>query len=123
MGCWEGDLKNPGDYVVTDLKGESIVLTRDEDGGVNAFYNVCSHRGNQIAYGACGNTQTFRCSYHLWEYNLKGRADHGSRSGNVPAGRAVRKAVDPPARVRNVGRLRLVQHEPRCGTARATISA
>ena len=31
MGCWEGDLKNPGDYVVTDLKGESIVLTRDEE--------------------------------------------------------------------------------------------
>ena len=72
MGCWEGDLKDPGDYVVTDLKGESIVLTRDEEGGVNAFYNVCSHRGNQVAYGACGNTQTFRCSYHLWEYNLKG---------------------------------------------------
>ena len=34
MGCWEGDLKQPGDYVVTQLGKESIVLTRDEDGGV-----------------------------------------------------------------------------------------
>ncbi len=73
LGCWEGDLAAPGDYVVTDIGDESIVLTRDEDGGVNAFYNVCSHRGNQIAYGGGGNRRTFRCSYHLWEYDLKGR--------------------------------------------------
>ncbi|TDJ39402.1 MAG: aromatic ring-hydroxylating dioxygenase subunit alpha [Gammaproteobacteria bacterium] len=73
MGCWEGDLRNPGDYVVTQLGSESIVLTRDEQGGVNAFYNVCSHRGNRVAYGEKGNTRSFRCSYHLWEYDLQGR--------------------------------------------------
>ncbi|NJN51808.1 MAG: aromatic ring-hydroxylating dioxygenase subunit alpha [Gammaproteobacteria bacterium] len=72
MGAPAQDLANPGDYVVTEIGTESIVLTRDEDGGLNAFYNVCSHRGNQVAYGSCGNTQTFRCSYHLWEYSLKG---------------------------------------------------
>ena len=66
------DRRNTGDYVVTEIGNESIVLTRDEDGGVNAFYNVCSHRGNQVAYGRGGNTCTFKCSYHLWEYNLKG---------------------------------------------------
>jgi phenylpropionate dioxygenase-like ring-hydroxylating dioxygenase large terminal subunit len=53
---------------------------------VNAFYNVCSHRSNQIAYGACGNTQTFRCSYHLWEYNLKGELI------NVPDAERFRRA-------------------------------
>lgn len=73
MGCREEDIANPGDYVVTELGNESIVLTRDEDGGVNAFYNVCSHRGNQVAYGECGHVKTFKCSYHLWEYNLKGQ--------------------------------------------------
>ena len=66
MGCWEGDLRNTGDYVVTEIGNESIVLTRDEDGGVNAFYNVCSHRGNQVAYRRGGNTLTFKCSYHMW---------------------------------------------------------
>jgi phenylpropionate dioxygenase-like ring-hydroxylating dioxygenase large terminal subunit len=72
MGCPSQDLANPGDYVVTEIGRESIVLTRDEQGGLNAFYNVCSHRGNQVAYGECGNTKTFRCAYHLWEYDLKG---------------------------------------------------
>ncbi len=72
MGAWEGDLRNPGDYVVTEIGNESIVITKDENGQYNAFYNVCSHRGNQVAYGQCGNTETFRCSYHLWEYNLRG---------------------------------------------------
>ena len=72
MGAWIGDLQNPGDYVVTEIGKESIVITRDENGDYNAFYNVCSHRGNQVAYGKGGNTKTFRCSYHLWEYNLRG---------------------------------------------------
>ncbi len=72
MGAWIGDLQNPGDYVVTEIGNESIVITRGEDDAYHAFYNVCSHRGNQVAYGERGNTRTFRCSYHLWEYSLKG---------------------------------------------------
>jgi phenylpropionate dioxygenase-like ring-hydroxylating dioxygenase large terminal subunit len=72
MGAWIGDLRNPGDYVVTEIGKESIVITRGEDEQYHAFYNVCSHRGNQVAYGQKGNTRTFKCSYHLWEYNLKG---------------------------------------------------
>ncbi len=86
MGCWEGDLRNTGDYVVTEIGNESIVLTRDEDGGVNAFYNVCSHRGNQVAYGRGGNTSTFKCSYHLWEYNLKGEIAHVPDLETFPQG-------------------------------------
>ncbi len=72
MGAPTCDLAESGDYVVTEIGTESIVLTRDERGELNAFYNVCSHRGNQVAYGRSGNTATFRCSYHLWEYNLRG---------------------------------------------------
>ncbi len=86
MGCWTGDLEHPGDYVVTEIGGESIVLTRDNDGTFNAFYNVCSHRGNQVAYGACGNTQSFRCSYHLWEYNLKGELTNVPDPETFPQG-------------------------------------
>ena len=72
LGCSVQDLNRAGDYVVTEIGHESIVLTRDEDGGFNAFYNVCSHRGNRIAYGERGHVESFKCSYHLWEYGLKG---------------------------------------------------
>ena len=60
MGADIDDLANPGDFVVTEIGRQSIVLTRDEEGEVNAFYNVCSHRGNQVAYEASGNQKVFR---------------------------------------------------------------
>ena len=86
MGCWEKDLAKAGDYVVTEIGNESIVLTRDETGGVNAFYNVCSHRGNQIAPAISGNTATFRCAYHLWEYNLRGELINVPDAETFPQG-------------------------------------
>ncbi len=86
MGCALQDLREPGDYVVTDIGRESVVLTRDENGDVNAFYNVCSHRGNQVAYGSGGHTQTFKCSYHLWEYNLRGELIHVPDAETFPQG-------------------------------------
>ena len=39
------EIPNRGDYVVRDVAGESIFLTRNEEGEIHAFYNVCSHRG------------------------------------------------------------------------------
>jgi phenylpropionate dioxygenase-like ring-hydroxylating dioxygenase large terminal subunit len=86
MGCPLQDLREPGDYVVTEIGNESIVLTRDEEGGVNAFYNVCSHRGNQVAYGRSGHTDVFKCSYHLWQYNLRGELIHVPDSETFPQG-------------------------------------
>ncbi|MEZ5559000.1 MAG: aromatic ring-hydroxylating dioxygenase subunit alpha [Pseudomonadales bacterium] len=86
MGAWAGDLRNPGDYVVTEIGNESIVITRDEQHQFNAFYNVCSHRGNQVAYGECGNVETFKCSYHLWEYNLRGELVHVPDAETFPQG-------------------------------------
>mgnify|MGYP006273453971 FL=1 len=86
MGCWEGDLKEPGDYVVTEIGKESIVLTRAEDGSVNAFYNVCSHRGNQVAYGKRGHRETFVCSFHMWEYDMKGRLVNVPDAETFPQG-------------------------------------
>ena len=86
MGAWEGDLRNPGDYVTHKIGSENIVITKDENHTYNAFYNVCSHRGNQVAYGKGGNTKTFRCSYHLWEYNLRGELIHVPDAETFPQG-------------------------------------
>src|SRR5262249_61923376 len=37
-----------GDYFLCEIAGESVILTRDESGGVRAFFNVCRHRGTRI---------------------------------------------------------------------------
>ncbi|MDH3690593.1 MAG: aromatic ring-hydroxylating dioxygenase subunit alpha [Gammaproteobacteria bacterium] len=86
LGAYIGDLENPGDYVVTEIGNQSIVITKDEHGQFNAFHNVCSHRGNQVAYQRTGNTQNFRCSYHAWVYNLGGELIHVPDEDTFPAG-------------------------------------
>ncbi len=38
---------NPGDYFAFDDTGIPILIVRNEQGGLNAFVNICSHRGAQ----------------------------------------------------------------------------
>ena len=67
---------NPGDYIVRDLAGESVFVTRDADGELHGFYNVCSHRGTKFLDDepAAGNVRkAFSCPYHGWTYDLRGR--------------------------------------------------
>ena len=66
------ELEKPGDYLTMRLVGEPIIIARDTDGSLNAYYNMCAHRGVEVAYGN-GNTRAFKCPYHGWTYDLKGR--------------------------------------------------
>ncbi|MFN8489055.1 MAG: aromatic ring-hydroxylating dioxygenase subunit alpha [Caldilineaceae bacterium] len=64
-------LRFPGNYVAVDVVGIPIVLTRDTQGELHAFYNVCRHRAGIVAKGA-GNRKTLQCLYHGWLYGLDG---------------------------------------------------
>ena len=39
------ELENPGDYQTYDIMGDPIVVARGADGALNAFSNICAHRG------------------------------------------------------------------------------
>ncbi|MFZ9967633.1 MAG: hypothetical protein ACO3IN_11640, partial [Steroidobacteraceae bacterium] len=41
LGGMEADIPEPGDYISTEIGRESILIVRQRDGGVRAFYNVC----------------------------------------------------------------------------------
>lgn len=64
-------LRFPGNYVAVEVVGVPIVLTRDLNGELRAFHNVCRHRAGVVARGA-GNRKTLQCLYHGWTYNLDG---------------------------------------------------
>ena len=66
------ELSSPGDYQTYDIMGDPIIVARNADGALNAFSNICAHRGVEVAAGA-GNTEHFRCPYHGWTYNLEGK--------------------------------------------------
>ena len=63
-----------GDYFVKDLEicRTSILIVRGEDGAINAFHNMCSHRGNRVVWDTKGSCQVFACKYHCWTYGLDG---------------------------------------------------
>lgn len=66
------DLSRAGDFVAVTLLGEPIVITRTKEMALKAFYNVCRHRGAQVARGK-GNRKSLQCHYHGWTYGLDGQ--------------------------------------------------
>jgi choline monooxygenase len=65
------DVTAEGSFAAVDVLGIPIVLTRDTDGTLRAFYNVCRHRAGTVARGS-GRRRTLQCAYHAWTYGLDG---------------------------------------------------
>jgi len=72
LGAVESDLREPGDFVATEIGRESVLIVRQADGSVRAFYNVCLHRGNRLRPTGVGSADSFKCQYHHWDYALDG---------------------------------------------------
>jgi nitrite reductase/ring-hydroxylating ferredoxin subunit len=66
-------LPAPHDFVVRDVLGTSVLLTRDAGGTAHAFLNYCRHRGGKPTADGCGNARRHTCPYHAWSYDSAGR--------------------------------------------------
>ena len=72
---WVGHINqipNIGDFFLFDYGYESVIIARDKNDSVNAFLNVCRHRGSRVCIEKSGNTRVFVCPYHAWTYELNG---------------------------------------------------
>ncbi len=69
MSC---ELPGPGTYKAQEIVGIPVLLVRDAKGELNAFLNVCRHRGAPVAAG-CGQAARFSCPYHAWTYDQSGQ--------------------------------------------------
>lgn len=67
----EEEMLEPGSVVVYENLGRSYLLTRQDDGSIRAFYNVCLHRGRKLRT-ANGKVGEFRCPYHAFTWNTDG---------------------------------------------------
>ena len=76
---------SPGQFFLRDLAGESIIITRSASGAVQAFYNVCRHRGTRLCTEAAGRfAGSIQCPYHAWTYALDGRLVGAPHMDEVP---------------------------------------
>jgi phenylpropionate dioxygenase-like ring-hydroxylating dioxygenase large terminal subunit len=78
-----GQLAQPG-YFATQVGQTPVVVTRDRDGELRGFVNVCRHRGFTIAEGE-QRRETLQCPYHAWTYGLDGSLRAAPRSEEEPA--------------------------------------
>ena len=65
-------VRNRGDYFLFKIGAESIIIVRSDASTINAFYNVCRHRGSLICTKPQGRVARLTCGYHAWSYGLDG---------------------------------------------------
>lgn len=83
-----------GSYLTTEIHEQGVLVTRDADGVLRAFYNVCQHRGHELAQGR-GQAKMLACPYHAWTYNLDGTLRTARLTKSMPDFRACDFALKP----------------------------
>jgi phenylpropionate dioxygenase-like ring-hydroxylating dioxygenase large terminal subunit len=66
-------VKKPGDYFTDSLGPTPILATRNSEGQLRAFANVCRHRGSRLVEGCGSGAVRFSCPYHAWSYDTDGK--------------------------------------------------
>src|SRR5262249_2178643 len=67
------ELDAPGCYFGGAFGNASVIVLRDENGGLRAFHNSCRHRGTRLCAEPAGKLAgRLQCPYHAWTYGLDG---------------------------------------------------
>ena len=53
----ENEIPNPGDFKIFDKLQRDILIVRQNDYSIKAFYNTCSHRGAPVVREKKGSTK------------------------------------------------------------------
>ena len=82
--CHQSDLSSVGDFLTFDLCNERILIIRDNENIIRAFYNLCRHRGSRVMANEKGNCTAIVCPFHGWVYNLDGTLRGASQPKSFP---------------------------------------
>lgn len=107
-------LDQPRSFHAVTIAGMPVLLTRNKDGAVKAFANVCRHRGMKLC--TADRTQhgpRIVCPYHAWTFDLDGKLVGLPRAETFPGlDKAQMGLVELPSRV--AGGLVWVGLDPAC---------
>src|SRR3984957_7363633 len=70
--CHVSSIPKPGDYMTLHLGADSVVAVRSADGAIQAFHNVCRHRGSRLLDGGGNFKVQLTYPYHGWLHRLSG---------------------------------------------------
>lgn len=69
----ESEIARANDFVTAWIGRTPVLITRDAQGEVRAFANVCRHKGSVVCREERGNAKYHVCAYHGWAYDAGGR--------------------------------------------------
>lgn len=77
-GAWvyvahESQLPEAGSYLTTEVGTKPIIVVRDNNNAIRAFYNRCPHRGAKIVNNDAGKTDRLLCNFHNYSFHLDGK--------------------------------------------------
>ncbi|TGD71071.1 aromatic ring-hydroxylating dioxygenase subunit alpha [Mangrovimicrobium sediminis] len=76
------ELPEVGSYITFEVLDDSILIVRDSEDSIQAYHNVCPHRGRRLVdtppgkRNAVGRKPQFVCAYHGWRFGLDGENAH-----------------------------------------------
>ena len=72
--CRASSLPEARAFRTFTIGDQPLLLVRDEDGEIRAFFNTCRHRGSALCSEAEGRLPSalITCPYHAWSYRLNG---------------------------------------------------
>lgn len=76
-GTWlflahESQIEKPNDFLTMYMGRQPIILSRNQEGNINAFINACAHRGAALVKTRKGNSPDYTCGFHGWCFNSAG---------------------------------------------------
>jgi len=76
------DIPEVGNYITYDILDDSVLIVRTAPDVIQAYHNVCTHRGRKLIdtppgeRNARGKQMKFVCGFHAWTFNLNGKCTH-----------------------------------------------
>ena len=101
----ESEVPKRGDFKSTFIGQRPIVVVRDKTENINAFFNICPHRGAALCREQYGNYPVIVCPYHAWSFKTSGECLKIPDEGRYPAGFREGMHLIPVPRVENYGGL------------------
>ena len=111
----EAEIPNHGDWQMEEVGPEEILMVRQKDGGVKAFYNVCQHRANPLVDGPKGHVlRRFVCKYHSWAFLPDGTLNFAPDKEDFPEGNPCGKVRLQELRCETFAGFIFVNMDPDC---------
>ena len=110
----EEEMPEPGNWQMEEVGRESILMVRQDDGSIKAFYNVCQHRGQRLVDSPKGKVRRFVCPYHSWAWTREGDLDFVQDPDDFPEGNPCGKLKLEEVRCESFAGFIWVNMDPDC---------